>query len=84
MHVEGAPLSRDGRVHGVHEAPDERVLPVEGTWHFRDAGGYPMVLQGLLCRSACLENLTPRGKAALLALGLSAVCDPVEDRAHHG
>jgi protein-tyrosine phosphatase len=69
----------DGRVHSV-QAGDRRVLPIEGTWNFRDAGGYPMALggqmrPGLLYRSDSLENLTPRGQTELLALGLRTVCD---------
>jgi protein-tyrosine phosphatase len=64
----------------VTQHADDRVVPVEGTWNFRDAGGLPTVTggrvkRGVLFRSDALHRVTPAGSARLRSLGLRTVCD---------
>jgi len=58
----------------------DRVLPIEGTYNFRDVGGYP-ALDGrrtrrrMLYRSDALHRLTPAAQASLLNLGVRTIVD---------
>lgn len=57
-----------------------RVVPIEGTWNFRDVGGYrtasgSRVKRRLLYRSDALHRLTRYGRKSLEALQLRTVCD---------
>lgn len=74
-HDEGA----SGR---VSEAAAERI-PVNGTYNFRDAGGYPVpggiVRRGKLFRSDGLARLGDAGRQSLRELGVRIVIDLRDD-----
>ncbi|WP_114905360.1 tyrosine-protein phosphatase [Ornithinimicrobium murale] len=62
--------------HPIPSAP----LPIEGTYNFREVGGYPvtgggMTRAGALYRSDALAGLTEAGRKALAALGLRRILD---------
>jgi protein-tyrosine phosphatase len=69
---------QDGKQHRVTVA--ERVLPFEGTYNFRDLGGYPThdgqrVRWGRVYRAGRLSALTPRDWAYLTELEVKIACD---------
>ncbi len=66
----------DGRVLSAAE----REVRLEGTWNFRDIGGYRVadgrhVKWGLLYRAGALSKLTIHDQRTLHTLGIHAVCD---------
>ena len=92
MSTDPKDFSRLPRLHKHRRAPQwvvsdkpflalgERVVPIDGTWNFRDAGGLPTltggrVKQGVLFRSDALHRVTKAGLAGLRRLGLRTVCD---------
>ena len=59
---------------------DQRHLPIEGTYNFRDVGSYRTadgraVRWRTLFRSDSLHRLTPAGKREVLALGVRSIID---------
>jgi len=59
---------------------EDRRLPLEGVWNFRDVGGYGtaggrVVRRGVLFRSSRLSEVSDRDRDALSALDISTVCD---------
>lgn len=60
-----------------------RRIPINGTYNFRDVGGYPasggIIRSGKLFRSDGLGRLGDAGKAALRALGVRVVIDLRDD-----
>ena len=58
----------------------ERLVPFEGTFNFRDLGGYPTsngrrVRWGRIFRSDNLTNLTPRDHQLFTRMQIAVVCD---------
>ena len=58
----------------------ERLVPLEGTFNFRDLGGYKTengfrVKWGRIFRSDNLANLTPRDHRTLQSMNLKLICD---------
>ena len=58
----------------------ERLVPLQGSWNFRDLGGYQTsngsrVKWGQIFRSDNLSNLTNRDHALLKRMGIKLVCD---------
>jgi protein-tyrosine phosphatase len=58
----------------------ERLVPLQGSWNFRDLGGYQTsngsrVKWGQIYRSDNLSNLTDRDHTLLKNMGLKLVCD---------
>jgi len=58
----------------------ERLVPLQGSWNFRDLGGYQTsngsrVKWGQIFRSDNLSNLTDRDHALLKRMGIKLVCD---------
>ena len=58
----------------------ERLVPLQGSWNFRDLGGYKTsngsrVKWGQIFRSDNLSNLTDRDQALLKRIGIKLVCD---------
>ena len=58
----------------------ERLVPLQGSWNFRDLGGYKTsngsrVKWGQIFRSDNLSNLTERDQALLKRIGIKLVCD---------
>ena len=72
----------EGTGSGATAAVAERI-PVNGTYNFRDAGGYPVpegvVRRGKLFRSDGLARLGDEGRQALLDLGVRVVIDLRDD-----
>jgi len=61
-------------------ADEERILPVECGFNFRDFGGYPTedgghVRRGMLYRSGVMAYVEEEGRARLTRLGIAAICD---------
>lgn len=61
-------------------ASGTRLVPLEGTFNFRDLGGYPTdygreTRWGRLFRSDALQEMTPSDNAYLRGLGLTTVVD---------
>lgn len=59
---------------------DDRRLPLEGVWNFRDIGGYGAadgreVRRGVVFRSSRLSEITDGDRDRLAALGISTICD---------
>jgi len=58
----------------------ERLVPLQGSWNFRDLGGYrtsngSQVKWGQIFRSDNLSNLTDRDLTILKRIGIKLVCD---------
>lgn len=58
----------------------ERLVPLQGSWNFRDLGGYQTsngsrVKWGQIFRSDNLSNLADRDQALLKRMGIKLVCD---------
>ncbi len=58
----------------------DRVLPVAGTYNFRDLGGYPTVhgrrmRWRTIYRSDALHRVTPSAQASLVSLGVRTIVD---------
>lgn len=58
-------------------------IPIEGTYNFRDVGGYPVdggtTRRGKLFRADALGRLSPSGREALRELGIRIVIDLRDD-----
>ncbi|MDR6612821.1 tyrosine-protein phosphatase [Leifsonia sp. 1010] len=58
-------------------------IPIEGTYNFRDVGGYPVdggtTRRGKLFRADALGRLSPAGREALRELGIRIVIDLRDD-----
>lgn len=70
----------------MHADVEQRHIPIEGTYNFRDIGGYRAgagtTRWGVLYRSDALHNLTDTGVAALRGRGIGTVIDlrTIEER----
>jgi protein-tyrosine phosphatase len=58
----------------------ERLVPLQGSWNFRDLGGYQTsngsrIKWGQIYRSDNLSNLTDRDHTLLKNMGLKLICD---------
>jgi len=62
------------------EAPESRIVPLEGGHNFRDIGGYSTadgkcVRRGLVFRSGSMADLTLPDQERIAQLGVKVVCD---------
>ena len=69
-------------------ADEQRILPIECGFNFRDFGGYATangahVRHGMLYRAGVMAYVEGEGRAKLAALGIASICDLRSSRERH-